>query len=69
VFPQSVDCRFVLDFVWVVRDVAELVGFVAEAVFGVLEVCEFLSPPTLGVGAGLGFGDMFRYCLLDDVHE
>ena len=37
-FGKSIDCLFVFDFIRVVSNVAELVGFVAETVFGVLEV-------------------------------
>ena len=37
-FHKGVDCCVMLDFVWVVSDVAELVGFIAEAVVGIFEV-------------------------------
>jgi hypothetical protein len=44
-----------------VNNVAEFMGFVAEAVFGVLEVREFFSPPVFGVGTWFGFRNVFLY--------
>ena len=57
------------DFVWVVNNVAEFMGFVAEAVFGVLEVHELFSPPAFGVGTWFGFRNMFHHRLLNNIHE
>ena len=58
-----------LDFVWVVDDVAEFMGFVTESVFGVLEFHELFGPPVFGVGTWFIFGNVFRHCLLNNVHE
>ena len=48
-----------------VRNVVDLVGSVAEAVFLLLEGCEIARPPTLGEGAWLPERNQVTYGLLD----
>ena len=40
-----------------VNYISEPIGFVAELVFGFLDVCEFLGPLLFGVGAWVFHGD------------
>jgi hypothetical protein len=57
-------CMFHLG--WVVSDVTEFVGYIAEMVLLGLEVLQFLTPPSLGEGSGFLHWDMRGYCFLDD---
>jgi len=49
----------------IVCNVADFVGGIAEAVFCLLEGCEFVRPPTLGEGAWFSERDQVNYGLLD----